>query len=119
MALFKTKKTAVGKTEAKPVSAGASGPVDLSWVLKAPRITERATDVMRVRAYVFNVSRKANKRQIAQAVQLVYKVTPVKVRTVPLRSKVRKNARTGIVGHTAVGKKAYVYLKEGDTITLA
>ncbi len=119
MALFsRTKKK---EDTAAPAQAAATSArkQDLSWVLVKPRITEKATDVSAVRAYVFNVSPKANKRQVAHAVQQVYKVTPRKVRMTAIKSKSIRNARTGKEGSTPSGKKAYVYLKEGDSITTA
>jgi ribosomal protein L23 len=64
------------------------------------------------------VSPRANKREIAQAVASVYGVTPAGVRVVPIPSKAIRNARTGKSGVKPGGKKAYVYLKAGDTITL-
>lgn len=115
MALFSKKKN----TEVKALSAqGPSRAQDFSWVLIKPRITEKSTDVSAVRAYVFNVAPRAGKRQIAQAIKAAYKVTPVKIRVVPVRAKSIQNARTGIKGMKPGGKKAYVYLKEGDTISV-
>lgn len=80
-----------------------------------PRITEKGSDVLqRNNAYVFDVLRKASKQDIMASVRTLYGVNPVKVRTVPVLSKtvfVR-----GKYGQTSRGKKAYVYLKKGDSI---
>jgi large subunit ribosomal protein L23 len=115
MALFGKKQDS--KTNPDTGVKGVHTKEDLSWVLISPRITEKATDVSAVRAYVFNVSTRANKHQIAHAVRQLYKVTPAKVRVVPVQGKVVRSARTGIYGKTSRGKKAYVYLKEGDNIS--
>lgn len=116
MALFRTKENV--DTATTPSAKTFVAPKqDLSWVLLRPRITEKSTDVSTVRAYVFNISPKANKTQVAAAVRAVYKVTPAKVRMVPIKSKQIRNARTGVAGVKPGGKKAYVYLKEGDSIT--
>lgn len=112
MALFsRNKKTA---TSAPAIHAAH----DLAHVLRNPRITEKAADASARRVYVFDVARGVSKKEIAAAVRSIYKVVPEKVRTVPVPTKDIRNARTGARGVTAKAKKAYVYLKEGDTITL-
>ena len=117
MALFSRKKK---ETESATAVAAVtpSGKQDLSWVLIKPRITEKATDVGVARAYVFNVNEGANKQQIAHAINQVYKVRPVKVRVTAIKTKSIRNARTGKMGTKPGGKKAYIYLKEGDSINL-
>ena len=117
MALFSRKQNTETKKDVT-ASRTTSRMQDLSWVLVSPRITERATDLNAVRAYVFVVDPKANKRNIAEAIARVYKVKPVRVRTTRIPQKMIRNARTGKMGIKRGGKKAYVYLKEGDTITI-
>lgn len=115
MSLFSKKQ----KTETKPTTPSVGGgKADLSWVLIKPRITEKSTDVSQVRAYVFNVATDANKREIAQAFAQVYKVFPAKVRVTAIQSKAVRNARTGKSGVKSGGKKAYIYLKVGDSINV-
>lgn len=66
---------------------------------------------------VFDVDSKANKTQIAQAVEEIYKekkVKVVKVNTINVGSKQRRVR--GFVGKTAAFKKAVVTLRPGDTI---
>ncbi len=123
MALFSktTKKKVATKTATKVAvakSAGASVAEGLSWVLIGPRITEKATQVSEKGIYVFDVATAANKMQIAKAMFQVYKVHPVKVRVAQVRGKTVRNARTGMTGKRVSGKKAYVYLKKGDTISI-
>lgn len=124
MALFTTKKntkkttskTAPVAMSAKKESGGASvGYVRVLDVLRSPRITEKATDEAEKRnAYVFNVNPSANKIEVKEAIKRLYSVTPVKVRIVSIPGKLR--TRKGITGKSAEGKKAYVYLKKGETI---
>lgn len=84
-------------------------------VLLQPRITEKATErAANANAYVFEVATSATKKDIKEAVSAVYKVTPLKVSTVKIVSK-RVFVR-GKKGRTAGGKKAYVYLKQGEKI---
>lgn len=88
-------------------------------ILIAPRITEKGAFMTAQGAYVFNVAVNANKLEIAQAVKELYKVTPRQVRTVAVPRKAVFTRGTNRWGKTAGGKKAYVYLKAGDTIDLA
>jgi large subunit ribosomal protein L23 len=67
--------------------------------------------------YTFDISAGATKRDIKQAVKSIYKVTPRKVAVVTVRSKNVRSARSGKSGVKSGGRKAYVFLKKGDTIT--
>ena len=68
--------------------------------------------------YVFDVAKDANKKQITAAIFAIYKVKPRKVAIVNIRTKSVRNMRTGQTGMKGGGKKAYVYLKAGETITV-
>ncbi len=86
-------------------------------VLLRPRITEKAVlGADRAGVYVFEVSQDATKKAIRAEVEAFYKVVPVKVRTVTLKS--RNVFVRGKKGKTKRGKKAYVYLKKGEKIEL-
>lgn len=91
---------------------------DLTWVLRNPRITEKAALQAEGGVYVFEVSSDANKSDIAKAVSEVYKVNPIAVNiaTIPAKKVVRRKAKGTKTGYKAGRKKAYVYLKKGDTI---
>ena len=88
-------------------------------ILHSPRITEKASLLAEQGAYVFNVAKDANKVQIAEAIRAMYKVTPRKITIVPVKSKETYTRGTNRHSKTASGKKAYVYLKKGETIELA
>ena len=127
MALFGTKKiaekSARGASHPKADAPRAqatisSGGRDLSAVLQHARITEKATMHSGAGVYTFDIAQSATKRDVMQAIQALYKVKPRKVAVVPVPSKMRRSARTGKSGVKRGGKKAYVYLKAGDTITL-
>lgn len=113
MALFNRKKTNTVANEESMAMPGAS----LAHILKHPRITEKASMHQSMSVYVFDVAVEANKRQIARAVEQYYKVRPRMVRIVSVPKKRTRNMRTGTTGATKRGKKAYVYLKKGETIT--
>lgn len=86
-------------------------------ILKNPRITEKATTLVEGACYTFDVSPRATKNEIEKAVFALYKVQPVRVRTLKIAKKVTNpRGRRGKFGTTTGGKKAYVYLKKGDKI---
>ena len=66
--------------------------------------------------YMFEVARDANKHEIKQAVETLFKVSVVGVNTLVVRGRLRRMGR----GHakTQNWKKAIVEVKAGDTIDL-
>ena len=88
-------------------------------VLRHARITEKATMHSMESVYVFDVAPRATKRDIVLAVRDIYQVTPRMVRIASVPTKTTRNMRTGISGMKRGGKKAYVYLKKGETIIIA
>ncbi len=115
------KKTASAKPAAAPVSQHAAIGVgrDLTHILKHARITEKASMHQSAGVYTFDIAESATKRDVIAAVRTLYKAEPIKVAVVPVRSKTRRSMRTGKAGVKRGGKKAYVYLKKGETITLS
>ncbi len=85
-------------------------------VLIEPWITEATTLAVDMNKYVFKVIKKATKRQIKQAIEKIYKVQVISVRTinVPGKVKMRGNKK----GKRAGYKKAIITLKKGDSINL-
>jgi large subunit ribosomal protein L23 len=90
-----------------------------SEILKRPRITEKAAYLTEKGCYVFDVTKDANKQEVARAVREVYKVVPRKVTMVTTPRKRVFIRGTNRHGNTGWQKKAYVYLKQGETIELA
>jgi ribosomal protein L23 len=88
-------------------------------VLSHARITEKASMHQDAKVYTFNISDRATKRDIIRAVHQIYKVTPRMVRVVTIPTKMVRHARTGKTGVKGGGKKAYVYLKSGDSIIIS
>ncbi|MCK4602059.1 MAG: 50S ribosomal protein L23 [Phycisphaerae bacterium] len=78
-------------------------------VIIRPLVTEKGTfQSQALNAYAFEVSPKANKTQVKQAVERIYDVKVVEVRTANRKGKPR---RTGLKwGKTAHWKKAVVIL---------
>lgn len=84
-------------------------------IIKKPRITEKSgIQAEALGVYTFEVTEKANKKNIAKAVKELYKVTPVKVNIINLPAKIVFTR--GKSGRKAGVKKAVVYLKKGDKI---
>ncbi len=89
-----------------------------SEVLLRPRLTEKAVNMMEKNVYVFDVSLRANKVMIKAAIKDVYKVEPVKIAITSIKSKKKRSPKTGKIGTKSGGKKAYIYLKKGDSIAI-
>jgi large subunit ribosomal protein L23 len=90
-------------------------------ILIKPIITEKATSDSELNnRYSFQVSTKANKIEIKEAVEAAYGVSVKKVRTINVRpDRKTKFTKTGIQhGKTNAVKKAIVQLAEGETIDL-
>jgi large subunit ribosomal protein L23 len=105
-----------GESQSDKRSAAVSGGVVFpkgSAIIK-PRVTEKAGRLAESGVYTFEVLKTANSKQIADAIQAAYKVTPVKISVAPIKSKAM--FVRGKSGKTVSGKKAYVYLKEDDKI---
>lgn len=90
-----------------------------SKIILAPRITEKGAHLSSQNAYVFNVAKNANKKEISDAIRAIFKVTPRKVTLIALPRKEVLTRGSNRKGMTTGGKKAYVFLKKGDTIEIA
>ena len=87
-------------------------------VIKTVRLTEKGTrQGEQFNQYTVVADRRANKTQIRQAVQELFKVKVIKVNTLNVRGKARRK-RTAQAGETPDWKKAIVTLKDGDKIVL-
>lgn len=87
-------------------------------IVKTVRLTEKGTrQGEKLNQYTVVADRRANKVQIRQAVQELFKVKVLRVNTLNVRGKARRK-RTNKSGRTADWKKAIVTLKEGDKIVL-
>jgi len=107
-------------TAVVPTTAKKALPTDrdLSQVIAGPRLTEKSVAQGDRSVYTFTVARTATKFQVRDAIKALYSVTPVKVNIVnkapARRLSGSKNRMVKVPGY----KKAYVYLKKGDTINL-
>lgn len=91
--------------------------ITLEEVVKRPLITEKAErNRAASRAFAFEVHRDATKIQVKQAVEKLFNVHVLAVRTAIARGKNKRVGRTA--GQRPNWKKAFVTLKEGETIAL-
>ena len=95
---------------------------DAHDILVQPVITEKSTRQMEEEnLYTFIVHRNANKIEIKRAVERVFDVDVLDVRTMRYAGKARRAlmgrmSRSQAVGRRPAFKKALVTLKEGDSI---
>ena len=73
-------------------------------VLKRPLQTEKMTYLRDLRQYAFEVDRRANKQQIKEAVETIFKVDVVSVNVINQPAKRRRNPRSRQVGKKAQQK---------------
>ena len=84
-------------------------------VIKGPVITEKGTLVNELgNQVVFRVDPRANKIEIRQAIERLFKVKVEKVRTSQVLGKMRRVGKS--MGRRSDWKKAYVTLAEGARI---
>jgi large subunit ribosomal protein L23 len=87
-------------------------------IIKTVRLTEKGTvQGEKHNQYTVVADPRANKTQIRQAVQDLFKVKVLRVNTLNVRGKFRRQ-RTKQAGQSTSWKKAIVTLKEGDKIVL-
>ena len=87
---------------------------DARDIIIRPVITEHSYDLMESNCYTFEVARDANKIEIAKAVEEIFGVTVVKVNTLMVKPKPKRQRYQ--LGKTRTWKKAMVTLVAGDTI---
>lgn len=88
---------------------------DLREVIRRPLITEKGTIAKEENnQLLFEVDRRANKVEIRQAVEKLFDVKVLDVRTVSLKGKNKRMGR--IMGKRSDWKKAYVTLAEGQSV---
>lgn len=84
-------------------------------VLKTPHLTEKSViQKDESNQITFKVDRRANKIEIKQAIEKLFKVTVLRVNTIRNKGKIKRMGRHS--GKRPDWKKAVVTLKEGDRI---
>jgi large subunit ribosomal protein L23 len=95
--------------------------IDIRKIIFKPVITEQSASMKAAdNKFVFEVDPRANKREIKEAVEKIFGVTVMQVRTAILRGKTKTTfMRAGrFTGRRSDRKKAYVTLAKGENIDI-
>jgi len=88
-----------------------------AWrILQSPHVTEKATGLGKEDKYVFNIKRGANKIETKKAIEGLYGVDVVDVKTINIPRKKRRLGRQ--TGWKKGYKKAIVKIKKGQKIEI-
>jgi large subunit ribosomal protein L23 len=87
-------------------------------ILISPVISEKSLKETAYNRYTFKVNPKANKHQIKAAIESVFSVNVVKVRTIRSKPLIKKSRKTKQNTKIKAGKKAIVQLKPKQKIDL-
>ncbi|MBX6333945.1 50S ribosomal protein L23 [Candidatus Saccharibacteria bacterium] len=88
-------------------------------MLLRPRLSEKTFSLASSSVYVFDVPADANKHTVAKAVAAQFGVTVVDVNILNWKGKAKRTIRKGgraVAGQQSDRKKAYVTLKEGESL---
>jgi large subunit ribosomal protein L23 len=90
--------------------------MDAGQVIIRPVVSEKSYALATAGMYTFRVHPDAHKTQIKQAIEQLFGVLVVDVRTSSVPSKPKRRGFTA--GRTREWKKAVIQLREGDTIPI-
>jgi large subunit ribosomal protein L23 len=90
--------------------------MELSQVIIRPVVSEKSYVLAEAGKYTFRVHDKAHKTQIRQAVEELFEVNVVNVRTASVKSKPKRRGYTS--GRSRQWKKAVVQVEPGQTIPI-
>ena len=85
-------------------------------IIYSPVITEKSSELAQKGVYVFKVAKSANKIQIKDAIESLFKVNVKSIKTLNTKSKAKRVGR--YAGRTKTYKKAYVTLENGQAIEI-
>ncbi len=85
-------------------------------IIKAPVVTEKSATLGGKNMYAFYVDPKANKTEIKLAIEKIFGVKVLEIKTINVHPKKKRVGR--YAGLTNRKKKAIVKLNEGDTIEI-
>ncbi len=89
--------------------------MDPRQIILEPIVTEKSTIAREMNnMYSFKVIPNATKPQIATAIEAIFEVKVLKVRTIRMEGKVKRLGRN--IGRRSAWKKAIVTLAEGDSV---
>jgi large subunit ribosomal protein L23 len=88
---------------------------ELINLIKYPSLTEKSINLYGDRQYTFIVDRSLTKTQIKYIVEKIFNVQIINISTLMLPPKTRRVGK--FIGKRTQYKKAFIKLKEGNTIT--
>ena len=90
--------------------------MDATQIIIRPVVSEKTYVLAEAGKYTFRVHEKAHKTQIRQAIEQLFDVHVVDVRTASVKSKPKRRGQSS--GRTRSWKKAYVQVREGEAIPI-
>jgi len=90
--------------------------MDASQVIIRPVVSEKSYVLAAAEKYTFRVHPSAHKTQIRQAIETLFDVNVVEVRTMSVKSKPKRRGQTA--GRTRSWKKAIVQVAPGQSIPI-
>ena len=90
--------------------------MDASQIIIRPVVSEKSYVLATTDKYTFRVHPDAHKTQVKQAVEELFDVKVLEVRTLSVKSKPKRRGYTS--GRTRQWKKAIVQVRAGDTIPI-
>jgi large subunit ribosomal protein L23 len=90
--------------------------MDPSQVIIRPVVSEKSFVLAEAGKYTFRVHDRAHKTQIRQAVEQLFDVHVVEIRTASVKSKPKRRGQTS--GRTRHWKKAIIQVRSGETIPI-
>ncbi|MDO4539891.1 MAG: 50S ribosomal protein L23 [Syntrophomonadaceae bacterium] len=85
-------------------------------IIIKPVVTEKSMDLLADNKYTFIVDKKANKTEIKNAIEKIFKVDVIKVYTMNVKGKPKRMGR--FEGKTSDRKKAIVMIRPGQKIKI-
>ena len=108
--------TARAAKQRRATARGGQGLMEHSQVIIRPVVSEKSYVLSALHRYTFRVHHEAHKTQIRQAVEALFDVHVVEVRTSTVKSKPKRRGTT--TGRTRSWKKAIVQVREGESIPI-
>jgi large subunit ribosomal protein L23 len=90
--------------------------MEATQVIIRPVVSEKTFVLAEAGKYTFRVHERAHKTQIRQAIEQLFDVHVVDVRTTSVKSKPKRRGQTS--GRTRQWKKAIVQVRAGETIPI-
>ena len=92
--------------------------MDPTQVIIRPVLSEKTFALAEAGKYTFRVNDRAHKTQIRQAIEELFDVHVLEVRTMSVKSKPKRRGARAIAGRTRTWKKAIVQLQPGENIPI-